>query len=314
MVHVVLCTYNGEKFIKEQIESILLQDYPDIHIYVFDDCSDDNTINIVAEMARQYNDKVSYQVNSRSHGAAMNFLVNGAQITYLMNDDDYLMFADQDDIWFSNKISRTIERMREIEINNGLIVPSLVCSDTMIVQEDLSVINNSFFDYLGYDIKKTDLAHQLMESRTQGCTIAMNNRMSNTLVKICKLNEENIFMHDGLLGILAMSIGAYSLIDVPTMMYRKHNRNVSGLMSKKQDLIAKIGHLKEQRRYVYQTIPQTKELITLFKDDIKEEQLDILKAFVSLPTKNWFTRRKLIIKYGMWKTSVMKNIGLLVLL
>ncbi|EAK7272990.1 glycosyltransferase, partial [Campylobacter coli] len=106
VVAVLLATYNGEKYLKEQIDSILNQTYKDIKIYIGDDCSKDSTIDIIKTYKDLYPDKIIYYQNNTNMGFIKNF-----EKLLQCCSENYMAFSDQDDIWLSNKLE---EQMKEI--------------------------------------------------------------------------------------------------------------------------------------------------------------------------------------------------------
>ena len=94
MVAIVMSTYNGEKYLKEQIDSILSSTYQDFKIYINDDGSSDSTMSILENYKEQYPDKIHLRQNESNLGVTLNFLNAISNIR-----SDYIMFCDQDDVW-----------------------------------------------------------------------------------------------------------------------------------------------------------------------------------------------------------------------
>ena len=110
-IAVLLATYNGGKYIWEQLESLFQQSCKQFHLYVRDDGSSDDTMKIVEQFHEMFPDRVTILKDSQKHrGAAKSFM-------YLLEnvDSEYYMFCDQDDIWLPEKIEKTFARMKEIE-------------------------------------------------------------------------------------------------------------------------------------------------------------------------------------------------------
>lgn len=130
---ILISTYNGEKYLKEQLDSIFSQSYKDFEIIARDDGSSDETINIL----KSYNIKILD--TDKNLGAKLSFstLLNDAVTN---TDRGYFMFCDQDDIWKSDKIEKTITTMKELEKENTDL-PLLVHTDLEVVDEKLNVLN-----------------------------------------------------------------------------------------------------------------------------------------------------------------------------
>ena len=131
-VQILMSTYNGERYIREQIDSFLQQTYPLINILVRDDGSSDGTIAILEEYAEKYDNITYYKGNNL--GVIQSFL-------QLLRDSDdaatYYAFADQDDVWLPEKIEKAIEML---ENNTETSMPLLYCSDVYVTDENLNVI------------------------------------------------------------------------------------------------------------------------------------------------------------------------------
>ena len=109
----IACTFNGAKFIREQLVSIIMQSRPPDEILIFDDCSTDNTLQLINEVVQETAFPVHLHINSRNKGFVRNFEFALSQCT-----NDIVLFSDQDDVWLDNKISR----LEEIFTQNQSIV------------------------------------------------------------------------------------------------------------------------------------------------------------------------------------------------
>lgn len=123
MVSVAMCTYNGEKFIKAQLESILAQTHVPDEIIICDDCSQDSTIDIVSSILKSWNGRYKIIVNQSNLGFKRNFAKAISLCT-----GDIIFLADQDDVWESCKI----DVISKIFQNHNDI--SLIFHDVVIVE------------------------------------------------------------------------------------------------------------------------------------------------------------------------------------
>ena len=106
-VAILMSTYNGEKYLEEQVKSIISQDYTDWHLYIRDDGSTDNTVNLIKKIARD-NEKITFLNENKPK----NLGVTGSFMDLLANTKaQYYMFSDQDDYWLPDKIKVTLEEM-----------------------------------------------------------------------------------------------------------------------------------------------------------------------------------------------------------
>lgn len=240
MVNIIMCTYNGGKYIKEQVQSIVDNTAKDWKLFVFDDQSTDNTLEIIDRFEKKYPDKIIVKVNKIKKGAIVNFLSSIYDIGLKMKDNDFIMPCDQDDVWNANKIQKTKKGMNELISVYGNNMPLLVCTDVTVVDDRMNTINDSFRRMNHYSIKKLDFSHLIMENKVQGCTTMINKSMALMLNRM----PARIVMHDGWMGLIASAFGKIKYIDEPTMKYRQHEGNVQGSLEYKEDVkskFAKIG-------------------------------------------------------------------------
>ena len=310
MIHIVMCTYNGEKYIQEQVQSIIDNSVQDWNIIVSDDQSTDNTIRIIERFQNTYYGKIHLSVNKTKKGAIDNFLSSIYTIGLRMNHDDFIMLCDQDDVWNTDKICRTLEGMKEqIEIY-GNDAPLLICTDVSVVDDQMDIIHGSFRKMNHYNINNLDFSHLMMENKVQGCTVMMNKSLAVMLDRL----PHHASMHDGWLALIAAAFGRIKYIDEPTMMYRQHAANVQGSVEYKDDIKNKFSNLRGQRQIVMDTTAQIREFIEIYGDRLSDKRKKEAQAFASLPQQNFVMRRYHIIRYHMWKSGVLRNIGLMILI
>lgn len=108
-IAILMATYNGEKYLGEQIESILAQTYKDWHLYIHDDGSKDNTVTILKEFVAKHSQQITLLEYSSQGGACRNFLSMLERV-----DAPYYMFSDQDDVWLNEKIEIEYKKIKEL--------------------------------------------------------------------------------------------------------------------------------------------------------------------------------------------------------
>jgi len=142
MIDILLAAYNGERFLKQQIDSILAQSNQDWQLLIRDDNSSDSTVNIIKDYTVKYPHKIRLIEDDRGRlGPALNF---GKLLEH--TDNDYVMFSDQDDVWLPDKIDLTLNTMKDAEeIYPNM--PILVHTDLKVVNEDLKIIADSLWSY-----------------------------------------------------------------------------------------------------------------------------------------------------------------------
>lgn len=239
-IAVLLATYNGGKYIKEQLESLFQQSCKQFHLYVRDDGSSDDTMKIVEEFRQKYPDKITILEDSQKHrGAAKSFM-------YLLEnvDSEYYMFCDQDDIWLPEKIEKTYARMKEIETatlsetaahvkGNA---PILVATDLRVVDEQLSPIKESFNEDLKIDVFRKHPELICVRHVVTGCTM-MFNRAAKEVSLPMSLRAT---MHDEWVALCVhFKGGVISILDNATILYRQHTSNTLGAEQARKGFFAR---------------------------------------------------------------------------
>ncbi len=310
MIYIIMCTYNGERYIQEQLQSIEQNLAQDWKIIVSDDQSTDNTVKILKDFEKKNPGKMIININKAKKGAIHNFLSSIYTIGVEMNDNDFIMLCDQDDVWNADKISKTMHDMREQIVLYGNTIPLLVCTDVSVVDSKMNIIHESFRKMNHYNISHLDFAHLLMENKVQGCTIMINKGMALMLDKL----PYSAMMHDGWLAFIAAAFGRIKYIDQPTMKYRQHTANVQGSIAFREDIKNKLSNLGGQRQIVMNTAAQVREFIEIYGDRLSDTIKREAEAFATLPQQNFVMRRYNIIKYHMWKSGLLRNVGLMILI
>lgn len=215
---IVLATYNGEKYLVEQLDSILRAvEYCKIgevnSLIVSDDYSTDMTREIVSQYILDY-PFVSLVLNSGEKGVKGNFQ-NGLDNV----SSDYVFLCDQDDVWFEYKVEESLKAILRIEENEK--VPSLILSNLKFVDEYQNDLT------LKHDFSALDTSDVLLtayRSFGQGCTMLMNKSLMEMALPIPNL----AVMHDWWLLLVASNFGKVEYIATPLMNYRQHANNVCG--------------------------------------------------------------------------------------
>lgn len=211
MITVLMSTYNGEKYIKEQIDSILNQQEVDIRLLVRDDGSTDDTLEILNYYKKTYKNVDWYSGNNLGAGKSFYQLVLDAP------DSEYYAFADQDDVWDYNKMSVALSKINLVPSTT----PSLYCSAARPVDAELNPIN----EREAISVKLT-LGIILTQSISPGCSFVFNKIL---LEKFKKIGIESIDIHDWAMLRVVSAINGHVFYDKePHFSYRQHGNNVIG--------------------------------------------------------------------------------------
>lgn len=211
IVCILISTYNGEKFLREQLESLLTQTIS-VKILVRDDGSTDSTCDILEEY--KSNGKLIWYAgdNLRPAKSFWDLVKNAPQA-------DYYAFCDQDDVWFNDKIERAIKTLQQAKNQNQ---PLLYCSNVVVTNAELKPYGN-----MNSGSAYTDFAHSLIYSLAPGCTMVFND---NAIIELKKydMNEEFEIIHDWLTHKIIAMLGEVIYDEKPSMYYRQHGNNVIG--------------------------------------------------------------------------------------
>lgn len=248
-VLILLAAYNGERFISEQLDSIIAQDYSNWELVIQDDGSTDKTELIVREYC-QKDSRIKFCKNETSyHGPFYNFHILDNRFKSV-SGYDYYMFSDQDDIWLPDKISNLLTVIRNTQ------TPTLVYADMSICDEHGVITEkslNSSFKMSGRDKYNVFFCHKIF-----GCNIMFNNLLFDLIPTIDPtLPNLNILSHDNFTAKFAATFGEIKYLPQATMLYRKHDNAVTDRSYYKRSrmYIVKrmfnIGRLAEAHAHIY---------------------------------------------------------------
>lgn len=256
-VQILMSTYNGEAYLREQLDSILAQkkklgeERIDLSLLIRDDGSTDNTIKILEEYHRKFS-QIAY-IQGKNTGACKSFF----QLMQKADQDvDYVAFSDQDDVWKENKIRRAITGLKKYED-----IPAMYAGDLEIVNQDLETMKISANTSKGF---RPSFGNALIENICTGCTIVINRRLY-------KMVAENIpkhaYMHDWWLYMTASCFGKVLYDKKPYIKYRQHEANTVGSAVKFRQLMQKrMENFHLLQSYVPAQIQEFMEIFELPED------------------------------------------------
>lgn len=223
-IDILLSTYNGERFLEEQINSILAQTYTDWRLLIRDDGSKDTTAAIIEKYAVQYPDKITWinKDNVCNVGVIKSF-----EELMCASDADYFMFCDQDDVWLPFKVAETLEKLQSIEQEKGADCPVVVHTDLQVVDGELNKLHDSMFAISKSlpQIIHARIQYALLCNCITGCTLMGNKKAKENALPFPSFIE----MHDSWVARKVwLDGGKVDTLFKPTMLYRQHGYNVVG--------------------------------------------------------------------------------------
>ena len=229
-IAIVLSIYNGEKYLVEQIDSLLRQTYKNLVIVIRDDGSDDKSFTIVQKYASMHPERfhvlaLDKQNKGASGGFAFLMEYVLANKTTLGLGKAYLMFCDQDDVWFDNKVELQMGAMSQTEKESSAAnTPVLIHSDLEVVSSDKTLIAKSLVSFQGLEIERNRFPNLVISNLVTGCTALINEALA---IKALPISNRAI-MHDWWLAIVASAFGEVVFLERPLIYYRQHNNNTIG--------------------------------------------------------------------------------------
>lgn len=214
-IDILIATYNGEKYIKEQLDSILNQTYTNINVIISDDMSVDSTYEILKEYEKK-DTRVKVYRQSNNLGSNRNFEFLLTKVT-----SNYYMFSDQDDVWMQDKVEKTYNKIKQD--NAGL-----VCTDLLLVDENLNSLNSTFNKKLKKERKLKKYNNWKMVflyNVVTGCTIMSKKEYIKDILPIP--DNKNV-LHDHFISLVVGNKSIISYLDEPTIKYRQHAKNQVG--------------------------------------------------------------------------------------
>lgn len=214
---ILLSTYNGELFIRQQLDSIQNQAEVTPFLLIRDDGSEDATCHILREYAEQHHNIKIYE--EENIGSTLSFMKLLAYAYERFPDDNYFAFSDQDDIWLEHKLSHAIDVLEQQQ--ESPTTPQLYCSNLRIVDSNLTMIG---FMHKEQEAER-DKAKSLVESFATGCTMVFN---KEALRLACIAPSHKVILHDLLLFHICMFMGRVTYDSAALILYRQHQHNQIG--------------------------------------------------------------------------------------
>lgn len=301
-IAILLASYNGEKYIAEQIESLLKQTETGWELFVHDDGSTDNTLEILRRYEARHPDRIHILDGPPCGGAKDNFL-------RMLRDvrAPYVMFCDQDDIWLPEKVELTLREMKRLEAKHGADKPLLVFTDLCVTDERLHPIAARLSAYQKLDPWRTKVKNLMIQNVITGCTVMINRALAKLATK--PDSTAGIIMHDWWCALIAAAFGAVSYVDRALVLYRQHGGNSVGAknLNSLRYLTARIRRPTDIKNSLLATRRQADFLAETFPAADA-----IFREYGQLTGKRKGERLRFYAKNGIRKSGWQRNLGLFV--
>lgn len=299
-VAILVAVYNGEKYLDQLVKSLLKQDHSNIVIYIRDNCSTDSSPAILQKWQKRFPTKIFLHESETNVGVIGNF---GALLEKV--DAPYFAFCDCDDFWLPNKISKTLAKMQELEKQYGADTPLLVHTDLTVADENLKVIDRSFwkFSCLNTSERCQKLPCLLVQNHVTGCTMLINRALKELAAPI----PLNCVMHDWWIALVAACFGRIENIPQSTILYRQHSSNDTGAKPYGLRSYAKHHH-KRKKVMKEKKTGQVKLLIERYELQLTPQKHALLEAYLGMQHASLPRKLACMFRYGFLKSGFLRNL------
>lgn len=265
---VLLASYNGEKYIKDQLDSIINQTYKNWKLVIRDDGSKDKTVPILNEY-KEKDERIKVLEDSKGN---LGFLKNFEELLFNV-DEEFVLFSDQDDFWLKNKLEKFVEKISKLD-EEILSKPLLIHCNSSVCNSRLEVLKKEFLD--SKLVKEKNSNAYFFEYMVQGATIMVNKEMIKESIPFLK----NVTLHDRYFHLLSQFLGTRIFIDESLVKYRQHERNEIGA---NKGVLEKIMNKKyfyvEDRKLI-------EEIKGKYKKQLRKKDLENIERYLEVTDRN----------------------------
>jgi len=305
-VDIVMSVFNGEEFLQEQLDSIGKQTFSDWKLIVRNNGSRDRTASILQLFSKAYPGKVEII----EAGVTEPFIPLSFGDALSRSTAPYVMYADGDDVWMADKIEVTLTAMRGLQTTHGPRVPLLVHTDLVLVDRSLNKLSNSMWKSQALNPDRKRLNQVIMHSNACGNTFLFNAELRELVLPIPK----GCIMHDYWTTTIAAAFGYIEPVSKATILYRQHERNTCGGTALNiSNIIRKASQVSLLRARLNEKYQFAQLFLNRFRSRLNPEYIEMLDSLSSFPKRNWLVRRVLILRFSFFQSSLVRNIGMLII-
>lgn len=282
-IAILMSTYNGEKYLAQQIDSIRKQSYKNWCLMIRDDGSSDDTVKIIEKYQSEDN-----RIEFLNQGAIRNVGVVRSFFELLRETEaEFYMFSDQDDYWLPNKVELALQEILKLDNSQ----PNCVYTNLQIVDKDLNgkelLLKRNWQSF----------TNVLFTNNIYGCTMMINNSLKK-MVNFKQIDYQRIYMHDWWLALIAAEFGNLRFIDQATILYRQHGTNQVGATNKSiSSLLRRAFNHERDRKAMQRSVNFAVEFLEEYggKNTLKDE--DYIKNYGRLnKDSNFLNNLRLVMK------------------
>ena len=306
-IDILLATFDGERHLQAQLDSVLAQKGVDLRILARDDGSTDSTLTILNGYASAHPHRMAVVHNGPPTGSARG---NFAKLLEA-STAPYAAFCDQDDVWLPTKLKESLALMRRLEAVHGMGKPLLVYTDLRVVDEHLRTQAASLWQANGLRNAASPTFESLLsENVVTGCTALMNRAL------ICAMQPipATAPMHDHWAALVAAGTGALAALATPTVLYRQHGSNVVGAVShislreKLHRLVGASGASARAKQH-----EEDRAHAASFRDlhgsELPPQQQSSLNAFLALNKMGRVDKIRSLATHHLWRNGTQRKLA-----
>ncbi|NOR55350.1 MAG: glycosyltransferase [Sulfurovum sp.] len=280
-IDILLATYNGEKYLEAQILSLQQQTHKNWTLWIKDDCSTDSTKKIIQKFCNDDARIIKIDSTGINIGAAKNFF---SLLQYA--NSEYIIFCDQDDIWFEKKLEILLKQAEKYLENN---LPGLVYCDAHAYSNVTGVITSQGIQRFNADSLKQFL---FLNSGYQGSSTLFNKK----LLSYAQNYKREFFMHDDIIALIAHTFGKVHFISRSLMLYRQHEDNVTGnIVLNRFDIVKRFFKRDAcvlNKLHYEETIQFYEEYHKL----MEPKQVKLFQEYITYPESSFLKRLMIIVR------------------
>ena len=312
-IDILLATYNGAKFLPEQLASLAAQSHQNWRLLVRDDGSNDGSLDVVRAWAGSVDQDVRIIEDGRvGLGASLNFAALLEQ-----SDSPYFACCDQDDAWLSDKLAVMLAALQKREGDAGHATPLLAYSDLRVVDGDLQPIAESYQDYSRRPTLYAgrELRQVMMHNVVTGCASLGNAALRDRAMPI----PPEASMHDWWLAMVAAGLGELVWVPQATILYRQHGGNTLGAnandpLSQLRYVMGNTGEaIARSRKLLADTQKQAGAFVRRYGNALPSDDLTILQDYAALPNTAFSTSKMFFIRNRILADNIQKNMPFFIL-
>lgn len=301
LVVVLLATFDGSRYLQQQLDSIAAQSHIHWRLVVADDGSRDDTLAIVQRFFEKHPDRVRIVRDGPVRSARDNFF----RLLRVAGPAPYFAFCDQDDVWSLDKLERLVRRCQQLETQHG-DQPCLVYSDLAVVDAQLSLLNPSFMDQVRARPDRISHKTLLAENAIPGCAMLLNAALADVF-RTREFDPTRAVMHDWWIALLASTVGHISYVPISLVNYRQHATNTLGSVERSGLAFTLSKLFWGDRSAALQSYTQAEAFLGAYADLLDPGVREEMRAFASLRHRHKFERIRLILKHRILKQTLARR-------